>query len=59
MWILVYGAQSNENERVFTNTGKDRQTYNFVVLKKECHDMSSLTTQSLKRYEINIAKRYQ
>ena len=29
-----------ENERLFTNNGKDRQSYNFVALKKEFHDMS-------------------
>ena len=43
---MVHGVY--ENERVFTNNGKDRQNYNFVALKKECHDMSSLQCNCLR-----------
>ena len=43
---MVHGVY--ENERVFTNNGKDRQSYNFVALKKECHDMSSLQCNCLR-----------
>ena len=45
-----------DHESVFMNNGKNRQTYNFVALKKECHDMSYLTIQLLKRYKIKLQK---